>query len=90
MPLVPGALAFDFFFDAVLMQDSLATVSSTRIDDFFFSFGPGLRFSIPQFPLRLLFTNVFRVRDGNVVWGEDGRSNGPDWAFVLSFNMVNY
>ena len=87
---MPGVLAFDFFFDAVLMQSSITTLAETESDNFFFSFGPGLRFSIPQFPLRLLFTNVFRVRNGNVVWGEDGKSDGPEWAFVLSFNLVNY
>ena len=90
MPVLPGVLAFDFFFDAVLMQDSITTLAETQTDNFFFSFGPGLRFSIPQFPLRLLFTNVFRVRNGTVVWGEDGKSSSPEWAFVLSFNLVNY
>ncbi len=90
MPVLPGVIAFDFFFDAVLMKDSITTLTETQSDNFFFSFGPGLRFSIPQFPLRLLFTNVFRVRNGTVVWGEDGKSSGPDWAFVLSFNLVNY
>ena len=90
MPILPGVLAFDFFFDAVLMQSSITTLADTQSDNFFFSFGPGLRFSIPQFPLRLLFTNVFRVRNGSVVWGEDGKSDSPEWAFVLSFNLVNY
>lgn len=89
MPVVRGVLSLDFFFDAVLMQEDFSTVSDTVLDDFYFSFGPGLRFSIPQFPLRLLFTNVFRVENGQVVWGEDGRSDGPDWAFVLSFNMTS-
>ena len=90
MPIMPGVLAFDFFFDAVLMQSSITTLLETESDSFFFSFGPRLRFSIPQFPLRLLFTNVFRVRNGSIVWGEDGKSDGPEWAFVLSFNLVNY
>lgn len=89
MPVINGVLALDFFFDAVLMHKDLSTVPDTVLDDFYFSFGPGLRFSIPQFPLRLLFTNVFRVRDGQVYWGEDGHSDKPEWAFVLSFNMTN-
>lgn len=89
MPVIKGVLALDFFFDAVLMRKDLSMVKTSTLDDFYFSFGPGLRFSIPQFPLRLLFTNVFRVQDGQVLWGEDGRAGRPEWAFVLSFNMTS-
>ena len=57
-------------------------LNDLNIEDFYFSFGPGLRFLIPQFPLHLLFANKFRVEDGNVKWDET-------WKFVLSFNITN-
>lgn len=52
------------------------------IEDFYFSWGPSIRFCIPQFPLRLLFANTFQIIDGTVEY-EDR------WKFVLSFNLVN-
>lgn len=86
MPLAPGVLAADFFVDAVAVKDSITVLSSLHLNDYYFSFGPSLRFSIPQFPLRLLFANTFRVQDGKLEW-EDGK--GPNWKFVLSFNIPN-
>jgi outer membrane protein insertion porin family len=89
IPLVPGVLAWDFFFDA-------AGVSPTPKDFFAhfdpdimrYSLGGGLRFTIPQFPLRFSFAKRFRTIDGEVQWepgsiGRSGRMGGLDW--VLSF-----
>ena len=86
-PFLPGIVAADFFFDFAALKPKLdSMVTSLKGEDFYMSFGPGLRFALPQFPLRLLFANTFRVRDGAVEW-RNGK--GPDWNFVLSFNMVN-
>lgn len=86
MPIAPGILSLDFFFDAVAIKPEYRDLGSITLDDYYFSFGPGIRFTIPQFPLRLLFTNTFRVQDGNLEWS-DGK--GPNWKFVLSFNIAN-
>ncbi|WP_162502577.1 BamA/TamA family outer membrane protein, partial [Treponema endosymbiont of Eucomonympha sp.] len=87
MPLVPGMLALDFFMDAITLHDKPADLfSGLSLKDFYFSFGPGLRFTIPQFPLRLLFANKFQIKEGAVEWY---KANGPQWSFVLSFNMAN-
>jgi outer membrane protein insertion porin family len=83
MPVVPGVLALDWFGDAAViktMPEQLFT--SLSAEDFYFSTGPGIRFSIPQFPLRLLFANTFRIEDGDVAWNNN-------WKFVLSFNITN-
>lgn len=85
-PLAHGILSFDFFFDAIAVKNSLKDLRSLSINDYYFSFGPGLRFSIPQFPLRLLFANTFRSENGKPVWGN---GKGADWRFVLSFNIPN-
>ncbi len=82
MPLAPGVLAADFYFDAAAVKDDLSAMSSLSLNDYYFSYGPSLRFSIPQFPLRLMFANTFRIQDGNYV-------KDKDWQFVLSFNIPN-
>ncbi|ULQ59845.1 outer membrane protein assembly factor BamA [Brucepastera parasyntrophica] len=87
MPLFPGVIALDFFMDAVAIKPTLQDMGKLKIDDYYFSFGPGIRFSIPQFPLRLLFANTFRIQDGKFEW-RNGK--GADWTFVLSFSLVNY
>ena len=85
-PLAHGILSFDFFFDAVAVKKDLNDLKTLNINDYYFSFGPGLRFSIPQFPLRLLLANTFRSQDGKPVWGNGKKA---DWKFVLSFNIPN-
>lgn len=86
MPLAPGVIAADFYLDAVAVKPEISDLSSLVLNDYYFSFGPGLRFSIPQFPLRLMFANTFRIQDGKFEWGN---GEGPDWKFVLSFNISN-
>ncbi|MGI5066590.1 outer membrane protein assembly factor BamA [Treponema putidum] len=85
-PLAHGILSLDFFFDAVAVKKDLNDLKNLSINDYYFSFGPGLRFSIPQFPLRLLLANTFKSENGKPVWGN---GKGADWRFVLSFNIPN-
>lgn len=86
MPLAPGILAFDFFFEAAAVKPTVKDLRSLSINDYYFSFGPGLRFLIPQLPLRLMFANTFRSNNGKPYWGN---GKGADWRFVLSFNVPN-
>lgn len=90
IPIVPGIVALDIFADAALLQSNLSEMD-LGIENWSFSFGPGIRFCLPQFPLRLLFTNPFYVKDGLVQWGQDRATDSgrPDWQFVLSFNLAN-
>ncbi len=85
-PLAHGILSFDFFFDAIAVKEDLKSLRTLSINDYHFSFGPGLRFSIPQFPLRLMFANTFKSVNWKPVWGN---GKGADWKFVLSFNIPN-
>lgn len=86
MPLAPGILAFDFFFEAAAVKDTIKDLAKLKIDDYYFSFGPGLRFLLPQLPLRLMFANTFRSKNWKPYWGN---GKGADWRFVLSFNVPN-
>lgn len=83
MPLVPNIIGIDGFYDFVAVKEEFKDISSLRIEDFYFSYGPGLRFLLPQFPLHLLFAWKYRIVDGEVV-----RPNTP-FQFVLSFNLTN-
>ncbi len=85
-PLAHGILSFDFFFDAIMVKKDLQDLNTLSINDYYFSFGPGLRFSIPQFPLRFLLANTFRSNNGKPYWGN---GKGPDWRFVISMNIPN-
>jgi outer membrane protein insertion porin family len=100
IPLAPGILAWDFFFDAAgvkktpqaLFSEFLADDESLAGSNTFFmrfSLGGGFRFSIPQFPLRFSLAKRFLLRDGNVDWSSGGiGSSGLD--FVVSFAMSTY
>jgi outer membrane protein insertion porin family len=93
MPIATGIFALDFFGDAAVVKDSPVDLfTDLGLEDWRFSFGPGLRFSMPQFPLRLLLANSFRYDESDGwVWDDDnsGSDDGPQWNFVLSFNITN-
>jgi len=92
-PVVPGILAFDLFFDFAGVEGS---DNKFIIDDLRFSYGGGLRFTIPQFPFRLSLAKRFSFKDGKFIWERGalfGNSSNPDPAlgmdlvisFVLSY-----
>ena len=85
-PLAHGILSFDFFLDSAAVKKNLTDLKTLSINDYYFSFGPGLRFVIPQFPLRLMFANTFKTENGKMKWGN---GKGADWRFVLSFSIPN-
>jgi outer membrane protein insertion porin family len=100
IPLAPGILAWDFFFDAAGVkrtpQDFFSSFSSddeslSDVNTFFlrFSLGGGLRFSIAQFPFRFSMAKRFLLRDGNLEWVSGGLG-GSGWDFVISFAMSTY
>jgi outer membrane protein insertion porin family len=98
-PIVQNMLAWDFFFDAAgveTMQGYYYGKNSEgkrnfTIENMRFSFGGGLRFTIPQFPLRFSLAKRFTVEDGNINWvrGSIFRTSSPNSGLdpVLSFTM---
>jgi outer membrane protein insertion porin family len=88
VPIAPGIVALDFFMDAAAVKCKSNTydLGTLSLEDYYFSYGPGIRFTIPQFPLHLLFANRFQIKNGVVQWFN---KSGPDWSFVLSFNVAN-
>jgi outer membrane protein insertion porin family len=100
-PLIYGILAWDFFFDAAGVESVQGYYFGTNnegkpnftIDNMRFSFGGGLRFTMPQFPLRFSLAKRFRTRDGEFIWEQgsmfrtdDPRSGiDPVISFAISY-----
>jgi outer membrane protein insertion porin family len=98
IPLFPGILAWDFFFDIAGVHDTPQSFFENFpiTDNLRFSYGGGIRFTIPQFPFRLSFAKRFKIVDGAVEWqrGAIGaQSSDPAWMgmdFVISFALSSY
>ncbi len=87
MPLAPGIFSLDFFVDAIAIKSTPEELfTNLSGDDFYYSFGPGMRFSLPQFPLRLLWAWSFKMENGAFQWNSQNNNMG---SFVLSFNLTN-
>jgi len=91
-PLVQGILAFDLFFDSAgveteqgyyFKENSLGE-SNFTIENVRFSYGGGLRFTLPQFPIRLSLAKRFKVVDNKIEW-QRGAIPGIDMDIVMSF-----
>jgi outer membrane protein insertion porin family len=73
-PVVKGILSFDFFFDAAGVESSEGYYfgenetggSNFTVENLRFSYGGGLRFTMPQFPIRLSLAKRFIITDGKV------------------------
>ncbi|MBD5412921.1 MAG: outer membrane protein assembly factor BamA [Treponema sp.] len=90
IPVFTGVIGIDGFFDAVAVGNEPKDLFSLKKEDFFFSFGPGIRFLVPQFPLHLLFAWKFKCEDGDWKWAGDlNHYDTKTWEFVLSFNITN-
>lgn len=104
IPLAPGIIAWDFFFDAAGIKPTPGDLFTNFMgndgslggsDTFFmrFSMGGGFRFTIPQFPLRFSLAQRFLIRDGQVEWqsGAIGPAHGR-WGldFVISFALAMF
>ena len=97
MPIVPNIIGIDFFYDAAAVKSNIDQMSNLTIEDWYFSYGPGIRFLLPQFPLHLLFAWKYKINsDWEPVkaseWKKYKGGTGTDFSdfqFVLSFNITN-
>ncbi|MDR0455240.1 MAG: outer membrane protein assembly factor BamA [Treponema sp.] len=85
-PIVQGLLAWDFFFDAAGVETIQGFYFGINdegkrnftIENMRFSFGGGLRFTLPQFPFRFSLAKRFRVVDGVFTWERGSMFGNPD------------
>lgn len=87
MPIVVGFLAIDLFHDIAILKNTIQDMGSLSFDDTYFSFGGGLRITVPQFPLKFLVALPYTIKDGKFT-PKNSESKCP-LEFVLSFNLVN-
>ena len=95
MPIVEQILWFDTYFDAVSLWRDPAEIGSLGVENMLFGFGAGLRFTIPQFPIRLYLGKRFRIDgDGSVLWqkgtlfnGDDTPTGGLDFIFAIGADL---
>ena len=94
-PVAPGILSIDLFLDAVMIKPDLGAVFSdfANPNDWYFSWGPSLRLTMQQFPLRILLTNNFKFTSDGITsvnkFGVPLSDWWKNWNFTLSFNLVN-
>lgn len=77
MPLAEQVIWFDQFIDAAALYEERDQIGQRGIDSMFFSMGAGIRFTIPQFPIRLYLAKRFQIEDGQVDW-QTGSLFNPD------------
>ncbi|MDR1507558.1 MAG: outer membrane protein assembly factor BamA [Treponema sp.] len=94
IPLVPNLLAFDWFFDAdVAKKTPEDFFNNVTMEDWRFSLGGGLRFTIPQFPFRFLVAKRFKIVNGNLQWQGGNMFKDPNdpssgLDFLVSFALI--
>lgn len=66
VPIDPRIIWGVAFLDAALLWPDRAAIGRTSLEDVRFSAGFGLRFAVPQLPLRLYLAKPFAVRDGGL------------------------
>jgi len=103
-PLVTGILAFDLFFDLAGIETEQGKYFGLNsenkpnftIENMRFSYGGGLRFTLPQFPIRISLVKCFKILDGGIDWKPGAIFGSPNaserWmgmdivmSFVLSY-----
>ncbi len=82
IPLAEQILWWAFFLDGAAAWNEISNMELMTIDDFYFSLGGGIRFTIPQFPIRLYFAKRFQFRDGVPYWVE---GDLPIFGVTLNF-----
>jgi outer membrane protein insertion porin family len=92
IPISEQLLWFALFFDGAGVWDAPAAMGSMSIEDYYFSFGGGLRFTHPQFPIRLYLSKGFRLgSDGRVSWKDGDLDLGAlSLDFVISLGGVSF
>ncbi len=92
MPLAKDAVWLVGFLDAAGLWDEpynaespMTGMDRMTLDQMYFSTGFGIRFTIPQFPIRLYLAKGFQVKNGAVVWKPAGSGDLSIGDFNFSF-----
>jgi len=97
-PVVPGILSFDLFFDAAGVETAEGFYfgknnegeDNFTIENMRFSYGGGIRFTMPQFPIRLSLAKRFKIVDGEVEWQSGAIFGDPSDPFLGMDIVVSF
>lgn len=95
MPIVEQFIWLDSYFDAAAIWEDPSEIGRLGIDNMRFGFGSGVRFTIPQFPIRFYLTKRFTIdEDGTVQWQQgdlfnwnDRPNGGLDFVFSIGTDL---
>ncbi|MBA7690407.1 putative outer membrane protein assembly factor [subsurface metagenome] len=87
LPIAERFLWWVFFLDGVAAYDEIDLMTPLKLADFYFSLGGGIRFTIPQFPIRLYLAQRFRFNEAKRGF-ERLEEEGALPLFGLSLNFV--
>ncbi|MDA3938519.1 MAG: outer membrane protein assembly factor BamA, partial [Spirochaetia bacterium] len=97
MPIAENVLWGDLFFSGTGFWTELSEADITKndfIDDFYFSFGGGIRFTIPGLPIGLYLTKRFKINNGVIDWEQgdiftntDNPDSGMDLVIAFQFGL---
>ena len=86
MPIAKDYVWAVGFFDAAALWPDSTFITNGNLDNYYFSLGLGVRFVIPQFPIRIYLARTFKIDNaGNVNWQPgDFSLGGLGLKFVIS------
>ncbi len=87
MPLAEQIIWLDGFIEGATLQEEPGDILDLEAEDFLFSTGFGLRFTIPQFPIRLYLARRFTIDDGDVQWEDSTGPFGFDFVFSIGTEL---
>lgn len=90
MPIAEQYVWLDWFLSGVGIWSETSSFFNMTINDYLFSFGAGLRLTVPGFPIGLYLAKRFKFENGALVWQggpvfprEGDETSGLN--FVISF-----
>ena len=92
LPVVENFLWFDTFFDALIFRFQNISLLPVEGQNFYFSYGFGLRIINPQLPIGVYLTKPFRLnQDGSINWEKgDGIFWDADFRITITFGFDIY
>ncbi|MBN1523480.1 MAG: outer membrane protein assembly factor BamA [Spirochaetales bacterium] len=90
MPLIEDGIWWTVFFaDAVALWPTVSDMTEMQPEDFYFSFGTGLRITVPGLPIRLYFAKRGKFSEGQWEWQQGGITfwDGFDLDFVFAVDI---
>lgn len=91
IPIMAKYIWWDFFYSATGIWPEMESFKKIDKNDFLFSFGGGLRLTIPGLPIGFYFVKRYQYIDDKIVW-QDGPlfSNSMGLDFVIGFTPSFY